>query len=142
MKGRIHTFLLFFVVSALSASAQGTQGFEVAGVVHDGTGSVIPGASVAVKLEGTIAAIAGQTDDEGKFQISVSGAGSFQVEVNANGFEAYRITAAPTVQTPVANLDVTLKVSGTAETVEVTADALAAETTSTQLGETLGSQKD
>ena len=67
--------------------------------------------------------------------------GNYAVEVRAEGFGIYRGQAVVSKAAPSAALDVTLAVSGSAETVEVTADALAAETTSTQLGETLETKK-
>ncbi len=50
-------------------------------------------------------------------------------------------SATVTHSAPVAMLDIELKVATTTQTVEVTADALSAETTSTQLGENLDTRK-
>ena len=69
-------------------------------------------------------------------------AGSYQVEIQAAGFVAYRVAVAVGPATPSANLDVALAVSGNTLTVEVTADALAAETTSTQLARIAGHEED
>ena len=64
-----------------------------------------------------------------------------QLEVQSNGFIVYRAQIYLTTDSPVASLDVALEIEGVAQTVEVTADALATETSSTQLGESLDTKK-
>ncbi len=142
MRGRL-PFVLFLlaIASAFGLRAQGAQSLRVSGLVHDATGLVIPGAEVKLRLAGADAPLAQVTDGQGRFEISVAAEGSYAIEVNAAGFALYRGQAAVSKASPDANVDVTLTVSGGAETVEVTANALAAETTSTQLGETLQAKK-
>jgi hypothetical protein len=118
--------------------------FRVAGVVHDAMGGVLPGVVVTLRQSNqsnAAAPLTQQTDGQGSFQFFVSAAGTYAVEVRVANFTVYHGEATVSVEAPSANLDVTLAVNGSAETVEVTADALAAETTSTQLGETLESKK-
>ena len=143
MKGRIHfVFILFLAIFPLGLRAQ--AGFRVGGVVHDATGGVIPGAEVTLRQSNQSnagAPLTQQTDGQGSFQFVVPIAGTYAIEVKAANFAIYHGQATVSIGAPSANLDVTLAVNGNAETVEVTADALAAETTSTQLGETLESKK-
>jgi hypothetical protein len=142
LKGRVHfVFTLFLAILPLGLRAQ--AGFRVAGVVHDATGGVIPGAEVKLRQsdQSNAAALTQQTDGQGSFQFIVPVEGVYTVEVKAANFTIYHGQATVNAGAPSANLDVTLAVNGSAETVEVTADALAAETTSTQLGETLESKK-
>ncbi len=120
-------------------AAQADVGYRIAGVVHDATGSVIPGAEVTVRNAGTAATAA--TDGQGSFAITVTTAGEYTVAVHAAGFAEYAGKATVNADQPSATVDVALKLDVKAETVEVTADALAAETTSTQLGETLETKK-
>ena len=142
MKGRfLFVIVLFLLAGQFGLWAQSTVSFRVGGLVHDATGSVVPGAEVTVRQAGSDAALKQETDGQGHFEIVVPAAGSYAVEVKAAGFAARSDQAAVGAEAPSANLDVTLTMSGNAETVEVTADALAAETTSTQLGETLESKK-
>lgn len=128
---------LFLVVVAVPGWA---QGFVAVGVVQDATGAVIPGAVLTLTPEAGGAALAGSTDAQGDFRVPVPAAGGYRVSVQAAGFAPYRghITVAAGAGTP---LDITLKVDAATQTVEVTADALAAETTSTQLGEAIGAAK-
>jgi hypothetical protein len=145
LTGRIHLYLiLLLAVFPLGLQAQAATAFRVAGVVHDATGGVIPGAEVTLRpsnQSNASAPLTRQTDGQGSFQFIVPIEGTYTVEVKAANFTIYHGEATVNAGAPSANLDVTLAVNGNAETVEVTADALAAETTSTQLGETLESKK-
>ncbi len=146
------TYLLSFLIFAVSMAA---QSYEANGVVRDATGAVISGASVTVRqtgngvaetgmgAAGTGSGVAGasQTDDHGAFHIALPAGGSYELEVAAGGFSPFRRQVNLTAAAPSANVDVALTVEGKAQTVEVTADALAAETTSTQLGESLDTKK-
>ena len=125
----------------LGLRAQAAAGFRVAGVVHDATGGVIPGAEVTLRQANAATPLTQQTDGQGSFQFFVLIEGAYTVEVKAANFTIYHGEATVNAGAPSANLDISLTVNGSAETVEVTADALAAETTSTQLGETLESKK-
>lgn len=110
-------------------------------MVHDPNGGRIPLARVTVKgpgaEQGGVEAVSGEL---GEFRVTVSRAGSYRVEVRAEGFAP--LTATAEVGSGVAaTLDLTLQVAANTQTVEVTADALEAETTSTQLGESLSAKK-
>ncbi len=142
MKGRIYFFfILFLAIGSLGLRAQDAASLRVGGVVHDGTGAVIPGAVVALRQADAETALKQETDGQGSFQIAVPEAGIYTVEVRADGFEIFRGQVVVSKESPSAALDVTLAVSGSTESVEVTANTLAAETTSTQLGETLETRK-
>lgn len=119
----------------------GLPSFSMAGVVHDKTGAVIPGALVTLRRANTDAVLSTRTDDQGAFSIELSEPGVYLVDVSASGFTAYKAQATMTSAEPTVNLDIALAVSGNMQTVEVTADALEAETTSTQLGEALDTKK-
>ncbi len=143
LKGRVHfVFFLFLAIFPLGMRAQ--AGFRVTGTVHDATGGVILGAEVTLRPSNpsnAAALLTQQTDGQGSFQFIVAIEGAYAVEVKAANFTIYHGEATVNAGSPSVHLDVTLAVNGNAETVEVTANALAAETTSTQLGETLESKK-
>lgn len=142
MNGRIFfVLLLLFPLCPPRLQAQAAKNYEISGVVHDATGSLIPGAEVTAQLAGSAAAVPASTDAQGSFRIPVAAEGAYTVKVNAVGFVLYSAQVDVSAAGPAASLDVTLRVKGGVETVEVTADALAAETTSTQLGETLDTKK-
>jgi hypothetical protein len=140
LKGRIYFFFILAICS-LGLRAQDAASFRVGGVVHDGTGAVIPGAEVTLRQADSDTPFTQATNGQGSFQIAVPVAGNYAVEVRAEGFGIYHGQAVVSKAAPSAALDVTLAVSGSTESVEVIANALAAETTSTQLGETLETRK-
>ena len=50
LKGRIYFFfILFLAICSLGLRAQDAASFRVGGLVHDGTGAVIPGAEVMLR---------------------------------------------------------------------------------------------
>ncbi|MDR3739599.1 MAG: carboxypeptidase-like regulatory domain-containing protein, partial [Terracidiphilus sp.] len=135
----IFLYLLYFSLFALTTNAAET--LPASGVVHDATGAMIPGAAVSFRDLGAGTPVSTQTDEQGAFHITLPAAGTYRVEIRAIGFVAYQGSVAVSADTPSATLDVVLTIAGNIQTVEVTADALAAETTSTQLGESLGNRK-
>jgi hypothetical protein len=141
LKIKIFVLVLGCLALSLECWAQAVSGFRVGGVVHDATGEAIPAAGVMVRQADSDAAFTTESDAQGGFQIAVPAAGNYAVEVRAAGFTVYRGSATVSAEVPAARVDVALAVNAEAETVEVTADALTAETTSTQLGETLQSNK-
>ena len=142
MKIHLAFFLYLLSFSLFAATARGADDYQISGVVHDAMGALIPGASVAVRRVGaSTPAASTQTDEQGAFQLALPGAGGYQMEVQANGFVLHRAPLDASSEVPTVALDIALAVEGNSLTVEVTADALAAETTSTQLGETLSTRK-
>jgi hypothetical protein len=117
------------------------QPLTVSGVVHDVSGARIPHAHVALHLASSAAILETETNDQGEFRVEVPAAGAYRIEVTAEGFKPRSAQAVLKDQAPTAQLDLSLEIGGRTETVEVTAEALAAETTSTQLGETLDAKK-
>jgi hypothetical protein len=132
---------VFIVLSQWSAGIAVAQSFPVKGVVHDATGGMIPGAAVTLKLTPGGTVVSTQTDEQGGFGVELQVAGNYEVEVEANGFAIYRGQVKVADGTAPAKIEVSLAVEASSQTVEVTADALAAETTSTQLGENLDNKK-
>jgi hypothetical protein len=128
-------FFLFLVIFARFLSAE--QAYFVAGVVRDASGACVSRAHVRARLEGSVAAVEAEAGEQGEFRIAVAAAGNYVIEVAAAGFKPLAAHIVVPAEAPGARLDLTLEIAGHTETVEVTADALAAETTSTQLGETL-----
>ena len=133
-------FVLVFYLLLLTGNLQ-AQDFAISGTVHDATGARVAGAAVTVRQASDQPPLASQTDDQGTFRLAVPSAGTYSLEIQASGFGLYHAPFDVTVASPVAQVDVTLTVAVGNQTVEVTADALAAETTSTQLGESLGTKK-
>ena len=130
---------LFLFCFAASVSAD--PAFTITGVVHDGSGARIPHARVLLLQAGSEVKLHTETGEQGEFSIQIPALGSYRIEVASDGFKPLTTEAVLTQDAAIAKLDLTLEIAERSETVEVTADALAAETTSTQLGETLDTKK-
>ena len=115
--------------------------FTIAGVVHDVSGARISHAHILVHQADSNVVLKAETGVQGEFGIEASAAGNFSVEVVSEEFKPLTMQVVVSDQSPTIKLDITLEIAERSETIEVTADALAAETTSTQLGETLGTKK-
>jgi hypothetical protein len=136
----ISAFLLLNL-ACLYPSLVAAQVFTIAGVVHDTGGGRIQHAHVTVHGPDSAPDREAVSNDVGEFRVQVDKPGSYQLEIAGDGFAPLGAGADLTDAQPTANLDLTLQIATAAQTVEVTADALAAETTSTQLGETLDTKK-
>jgi hypothetical protein len=141
LKNFLISVIFLFALACVCPSLLAAQSFTIAGVVHDSGGGRIQHAHI--KVQGPDSQIDREaiTNDLGEFRVEVGGPGSYQIEIAGDGFAPLGAGADLTGAQPIANLDLTLQIASTAQTVEVTADALAAETTSTQLGETLDTKK-
>jgi hypothetical protein len=115
--------------------------FAVSGAVHDATGSVLPGAEVTVLPADGGQSLSASADEHGEFRVGLPEAGAYRVEVRAEGFAPYEGTVIITEAAPPSALEITLTVAASTQTIEVSAEALAAETTSTQIGESLDNQR-
>lgn len=133
--------LIAYLISCSSFPAAVAQSYQSSGVVHDATGSLIQGAAIVLRQSAGDSMWSSQTDEQGAFQIALPKPGTYEVEIRASGFAFYRAQLLLTTAAPEANLDIALVVEGNSQTIEVTANALAAETTSTQLGESLDNGK-
>jgi hypothetical protein len=130
-----------FLFSVLTTATMAAEPYQSRGVIRDATSDLIPGAAVTVREPGTGLTWSSQTDEQGVFSIALPAAGTYQVEIKAAGFTLYQTQIVLTSGAPSANLTIGLVVEANSETIEVTADALAAETTSTQLGESLDTKR-
>jgi len=131
-------FVVFF--QTLTGNGQDLR-FAVSGKVHDAAGNLLPGATVSLLQDGAAAAPCLKTDGNGEFKLILPGPGSYQIKVQDEGFAPYIGSAIVNDSKPTATLEIELTVAAAADTVEVMAEALAAETTSTQLGESLDTSK-
>jgi hypothetical protein len=133
--------LLFILLNSFSPLLIADSAFAITGTVHDESGARISRAKVMVRQIGSSAALTAETGEQGEFRIEPPSLGSYQVEVVSEGFKPLITQAVLAQGVTAVKLDLMLEIAEHSETVNVTADALAAETTSTQLGETLSAKK-
>ncbi len=124
---------------AVPAWAQSFTG-TIAGTVTDASGAVIPQASVAVLNTGTNARSEAKTDGSGNYVIPLLPPGQYNIEATAAGFKKY-VQLGITLQVQQrAQLNLSLQIGETTESVEVTANATMLETGSSSVGKVVDNQ--
>src|SRR5882762_10581986 len=112
--------MAFVVLAVLPALAQFDRG-QIAGIVKDQTGGVIPGATVTAtnvqtKLPRTV-----NTDATGYYIFTALSPGQYDVEVELEGFKKWSQTAVKLDAASKVVIDVTLQAGGVSESVTVEA---------------------
>ena len=121
------------------ASAQSTGG-RIRGTVTDESGGTIAGAKVALINEGTNISREVQTSGTGAYLFLEVPVGSYEVDVNQQGFKKYARKGIVLVLNEIATVDITLQVGSNVDTVEVTGAPPVIDTTTTQLGAVMTDQ--
>jgi hypothetical protein len=127
---------LVFVVFCASLHAQYDNG-SLVGTIKDPSGAPIAGAVVTITSDATGIATQAKTSGTGDYEVPTLKVGTYSVSTTAPGFAsatAKNITISVGGRT---RIDLGLKVSGTAETVEVSDVALQLETETSERGETV-----
>ncbi len=128
--------LLLFTAGAWAQAA-----IELSGTVMDPSGAVVPGATITLQTFPGAQAQSSSTDAAGQYRFANLRTGSYELTVTASGFKLYTQTGLRlTADDPVV-ADVRLSLDAESTTVEVSASSLIIETTSTQLGETIGEKR-
>jgi hypothetical protein len=123
---------MLFVVSVIQTGvyAQTFRG-GINGTVTDQSGAVVPGADVTLTNMGTAATSKAVSSSAGEFSFPDLPVGSYQIGVTAAGFKAVSVEKIPVSAGTTYTLPLKLSIATTGETVEVSADALTLDTTST-----------
>jgi hypothetical protein len=132
----ILSFLLFALIAIVAApfvAAQSTGG-RIRGTVTDPSGAVIAATKVTLINEATNIARETQTDSSGDYLFLEVPVGSYDIGVSQSGFKKYARKGIQLNLNEVVTVDITLQLGMSAETVEVTGQALVVDTSSTQLG--------
>ena len=124
---------LLFLAGTAWAAVTGS----ISGTVNDPAGSVLPSANVTVREVNTGLVYRTRTDDKGSYTFPVLPVGRYELEVQEQGFQAYRRTGIALDTNAALTLDASLKVGASSETVSVNDDTLHVETVETQLGQVI-----
>ena len=132
VKSHVATFLLVVVIAVPSfVHAQGGSASTITGTIVDPSGAVVPGATVEVQNPVSAFSRVATTDATGKFVVPNVPLNPYHLTITCQGFAPYAEDIEVRSSVPV-NMNITLKVGGSAESVTVEANgADLLETTST-----------
>jgi hypothetical protein len=116
----ISLFILLVSVQLSSAQTQITSG-TIQGTVTDANGAIVPGASVEVKNVDTNFSRTATTDEGGRFVALALPPGNYEVTISKQGFATTVVEKFPLTVGQAVNLPLSIKVSGVAERVTVSA---------------------
>jgi hypothetical protein len=130
------------VVFLLAGNALwGSVTASISGVVRDATGALVPSAVVVALNTQTGVRWTINTDGQGFYSFQALPVGNYEVDVSKNGFNGYRQTGLVLTVNAALAVDVTLQVGQVSQRVTVTSTVVHVDTTSTQMGEVIGSNK-
>jgi hypothetical protein len=127
---------LLFLVGSNAARAQFEDG-SLVGAIHDTSGAIIPGATVAATNNATGITTTSISTASGDYEFPSLRVGVYTVKAEAKGFST---AVAENISVSVASrtrIDLELKVGGTESTVEVTGVALQLETDTSERGQNI-----
>jgi hypothetical protein len=130
--------MLLFLLSSLSFA--GDAGI-VSGTIVDPTGAVVPAAVVVLRNSATGSQQTCTTDAAGQYAFSALPAGHYQIEIAAPGFKPYQLTDLNLATSAALKLDVQLELKSDATSIEVSADTVQIDLSTTQMGETITANK-
>jgi len=130
---------LFFLILAASARAQFDTA-TVLGTVTDPSGATVPHCNVGLHNTGTGALVTAITDDRGEFRFVDASVGSYQLELEAGGFQPATVKFELTVGAR-QRVDVKLQVASVVTSVAATAEATQLETESSERGQVINERE-
>jgi len=128
-------------VASGSAFAQGGTTATLSGVVVDGSGALIPGATVEAKNEATSAVSSAVSSTEGTFAIPALNSGLYTVTVTLQGFKTFRVEKVELAPGVGATIKATLEVGGIEEVITVTGGTELMQTASATVSKTLNANQ-
>jgi hypothetical protein len=122
MRKRVFAALIAVALWALPAAAQEQTG-AIQGSVKDPTGAVLPGVTVEVKNQATGAVQSTVTDASGIYRFPALAPGRYDLSATLSGFEPAKNPNIVLTLGLIAKIDLSLKVGGVAESVQVTGES-------------------
>jgi outer membrane receptor protein involved in Fe transport len=110
------------------------------GVVHDGTGAILPGATVVVTHQGTNLVRETVSDERGAFALPALPAGPYAIKIELSGFKAYNSQGLALGAGQTVRQTYVLQVGSLEETVTVTESSPLVQTSSTAQMQTIGTE--
>ena len=135
----LSVLLTLSLLSSVPLLAQTFRG-TINGVVTDPTGAVVPGAKVTATEVATAGVRTTVASGAGEFAFSDLPLSSYNIKVEAPGFQATEVTGVQVLAGKIYTLPVKLSLAQQAATVEVSADALSLDTTTVTQTTTIDSK--
>jgi len=126
--------LLSCLCGLLSETARGQATASIKGTVYDTSGGVVPEATVVLHSKATNLDRTTSTNNAGIYVIPDVQPGEYDLKVSKQGFKSAIQTNLSLVVNQTAALDVTLATGSVTESITVAAEALALETSTSELG--------
>jgi outer membrane receptor protein involved in Fe transport len=139
MPSRKWLFILAAVSAVMGLMAQSITS-SLIGTVTDSSGAVVPNATIIATNVATNARGQAKTDSYGNYLLLQLSPGSYTVEVSAQGFKRNLHSAIVLELQQQAQLDVKLEIGQVSDTVTVSADASALETTTSTIGQVVNNR--
>ena len=111
--------IVVMILLSATLAAQGIYG-TLTGVVSDPTQAVVAGAKVTLRDTQSGSLRTTVTNGDGYFTFASVPVGSYEVSIEAKGFENYKVSGIQLGGAEKRNINATLKVGATTETVEIT----------------------
>ena len=131
---RLTTFVLFFSAVLIACAscdplwAQLSTTATITGTVTDGTGAVVPDATVTITDLATKAIIVRQSNNDGTFVVPGLGVSTYAVSIAKSGFQTYSVTGITLHPAVTATVNGELKTGAISTSVTVSADVVQVET--------------
>src|SRR6185312_12854691 len=132
--GTVLAVVLLGLGAMNQAVAQSTYTSQLTGVVSDGTGAVIPGATVTLTDAGTNISANSVTNSSGIYLFTEVRPGTYTIRVDAQGLASQERKGVTLAVSQSATLNFSLKPQGVSETVTVTSEAPLLDTGNASLG--------
>ena len=137
----LRALLVSSVVFSVSPLLFGQATGSISGTVSDASGAAVSGAKVTVSGENTGAVREAKTDDAGHYVVPLLGVTSYTVRAEFTGFQATEVKNVRLQVDEQREVDFTLNPSNVQQSVEVTATAVAVQTTNPTLGQVITAQQ-
>jgi len=134
---RILLLAICVLVGAGLAQAQTATTGQILGTVYDPQGAVVVGAKVTLAREGGIERQV-VADERGEFRFALLPPGNYKLTVEAPGFQPFSLESVTVRITETTQVDARLNVAAARESVTVTAEVSAVQTTSAAAGRVIG----
>jgi hypothetical protein len=139
--GTLLSLVVCVLLMTFAPAARGQENGSFSGNVDDKSGSAIPEANVAVTSQATGLERDTKTDSTGHYLVPLLPVGTYAVKVSAPGFQTAESKDLRLQVNEARELDFTLGPANVTESVTVSGEAVAVETTNPSLGQVITSQQ-